>query len=241
MPATVLNHPCMNLRGKKADDTNSEMKKTGNEAWTASVEPVRRASVTPAPPMARASTAAMTTMAAALARPPSIRAPKATRMAMNTVAWTAPCTAVPARRPTRMNERDTGEDTSRSKKPSWMSRAMSLPPVVAPKSTPWMTVAASWKSRNECTFGNPGRRVARWNAAVLRAANSSGKNRDGNSASGWRSVPRIERRDRIRSCRSLTPPARSSSPRPPRRSRPPRRPPAGGRSRPRTRRRATAP
>src|SRR5206468_5560428 len=62
--ATVLNQPVMSCFGKKADEANREMKKTGKVACTTSAEPVRRAMATPRPPMAMAKSAATTVITA---------------------------------------------------------------------------------------------------------------------------------------------------------------------------------
>ena len=93
-----------------------------------------------------------------------------------------------------MAERDTGDATSLSKNPSWMSTAMFVPPIIVPNSTPCTMVVAIMKSRNE-SAPNPGSCVARFMAATLIAVIMSGNSIDGTHICGLRSVFRIDAAD----------------------------------------------
>ena len=55
----------------------------------------------------------------------------------------ASAAAAPARRPTRIDDRATGDATSRSKNPFSMSSATSEPATTAPNMTPWIMVAGN--------------------------------------------------------------------------------------------------
>ena len=85
---------------------------------------------------------------------------------MMTAALAADTTAAPARRPSRIGTRDTGDASSRSRNPFSMSRASSLPAAVAPNDTACTMHAGSTKSRNESTSGKPGMASTRPNCFV---------------------------------------------------------------------------
>jgi hypothetical protein len=126
-----------------------------------------------------------------------MRTPKMAYTPVKIRACSAPVTAAPASRPTRIEVRATGETSSRSKNPVWMSVAVSAPAVRPPKSTDWVTDATSRKSRRLLTSGNSGMFTARPMEAVFTAAMNIGKIRPGSQTWGWRRVPTMERRDRM--------------------------------------------
>ena len=67
-------------------------------------------------------------------------------------------TDAPVSRPTRIDVRATGEASSRSKNPVWMSVAVSLPALRPPKSTDCVIDAGSRNCSSESTPSKPGRK-----------------------------------------------------------------------------------
>ncbi len=192
--ATHWNQPCMRAVGKNAEETKSRTNTRGKKFCTASWDPVRSPMAAANPPMATASSTATTIRVSTARGPPSTRAPKSRNTPMKNTACTAPRAMAPPSRPSRMAARDTGEETSRSKNPSWMSRARSAPPMMPPNSTPWMSVAGRRNCRNDSAGGNPGRSTVRPSDAAFTAAMSRGNTRPGTQAAGWRAVESTARR-----------------------------------------------
>ena len=115
--------------------------------------------------------------------PPSTRTPKAIPIARNRSVCAIAMTTPPASRPIRIAVRETGEATSRSKKPPSMSSANAAPAVVPPIRMPCRIAPAMAKSRKLRTGGKPGMAPgAPENDAVKIAIRTSGKNRPGTSA-----------------------------------------------------------
>ena len=145
--ATLPYQPFISDVGQNVPLTNNSTNSTGNVLCTISWEPLRSASTRPRPPMPSARSTAVIMMTAALATPPLIVTPKAISSTMINPAWNPAKMADPAMRPTRIDTRDTGEVTRRSKNPFSMSFASSAAPPVAPKATAWSTLAGNTKSR----------------------------------------------------------------------------------------------
>ena len=114
-----------------------------------------------------------------------------------------PNTELPAKRPNKIEVRDVGAASKRSKKPSSISVASAAAPVTEPNNTPWVTVPANVNCRYESTLGNPGRLIARLNDDDPSAAKNSGKISDGAIIAGCRNIANIERRDNATNCRAV--------------------------------------
>ena len=75
--------------------------------------------------------------------PAATSAPNGNRTKINTAVSSAPNRVLPARRPNKIEVREVGEASSRSKKPFSISVANAAAPVTEPNKTPWVIVPAS--------------------------------------------------------------------------------------------------
>ena len=98
------------------------------------------------------------------------------------------------KRAIRMDDLDTGDESSRSIKEFSISPAKSVALFVDPNRTPCITQAGRMKSRKVTSgYGNSGRFTALLNCAAYTAASNKGKNSGGAQACGWRIIPRMLR------------------------------------------------
>ena len=137
--------------------------------------------------------------------PPRMVAPNGHSTRRKNAAWNAPKSALPARRASTIPDRVDGARSSRSKNLFSMSVASAAAPDIDPKSTPWMTVAASENWRNESTSGNPGKFVVLPNDDAPRAAKKIGKIMLGALIAGWRTISSVERLVICNVCRMDSP------------------------------------
>ena len=104
---------------------------------------------------------------------------------MNTTACSAPVAEAPASRPTRIVVRRTGDASSRSKNPVWMSSAVSLPAVSPPKSTDCVIEAARRNASSDGTPSKPGTKsMALPIVELFTAAMNIGNSRPGSHTVG---------------------------------------------------------
>jgi hypothetical protein len=83
-------------------------------------------------------------MASMATKPPSTSKPNGVAIAKKSHAWKNAKPNAPAKRPTRIEVREVGAATSRSKNPSSMSRAIPAPATIDPKRVPCTTVVVNW-------------------------------------------------------------------------------------------------
>ncbi len=146
--ATVRNQSCsMRLRGKNAELRNSRTKNSGKKPCTASPVPARSATYVPKQANANEIAIASAMRTNAPPTPLAIPAPNATPTTRYSTALMTPMNSAPPSWPASSAAPDIGVIASRSRKPPWMSRARSWPPLSAANRAPCMNGIASAKSR----------------------------------------------------------------------------------------------
>ena len=142
-PAIVLYVPLIVSRGKNALEKNNKINSNGNVPCTASDEPVLSATDDIKAPTARAINAPLMIIAMMPGTPAETSAPNGNSTNTKTAVSSAPNKTLPAIRQNKIESREVGDASRRSKKPFSMSVASAAAPVTEPNNTPWVIVPAS--------------------------------------------------------------------------------------------------